>query len=241
MPAAPDAYVRQRALAGFGAEGQRALGDATVTIVGLGGLGCPAALALAAAGVGELALVDADHIAVTNLHRQTLYGPEDVGRLKVERAADALHRVAPGVRITAVAERLTETSARGLLRGSDVVLDASDNFATRYAIADAAEALDVPVVWGAVQGWHGQVTVFDRGARLRDLFPTQPSPEFDACEGGAVMGTVCAQVGAAMATEAVKAATGAARTLAGVVAMLDGRTGRWRDVELDRSARAVGR
>lgn len=240
MPAVPDAYVRQRALAGFGAEGQRALANATVAIVGVGGLGCPAALALAAAGAGEVTLIDADRVSVTNLHRQTLFGPEDVGRLKAVRAADALRRVAPGVRIVPVTERLTAATARGLLRGCDAVLDATDNFASRFAIADAAEALAIPVVWGAVQGWHGQVTVFDGGARLRDLFPTEPAPTLGACEGGAVLGTVCAQVGAAMATEAVKVVTGAGTTLSGTIAMLDGRSGRWREIELS-GAHAIRR
>lgn len=230
MAAAPDPYVRQRALAGFGAAGQRALGGATVVVVGVGGLGCPAVLALAAAGVGELVLVDADHVSVTNLHRQTLYGPDDVGRLKVVVAEEALSRVAPGTRVTAVSERLTEASAQGLVCGSDAVLDCSDNFPTRYAVADAADSLGVPVVWGAVQGWHGQVTVFDRRVGLRDVFPAEPRADLGACEGGAVMGPVCAQVGAAMATEAVKAVSGAGETLAGVIAMLDGRTGRWRDI-----------
>lgn len=235
MAAAPDAYVRQRALQGFGARGQRALGEATVVVVGVGGLGCPAALALAAAGVGELVLIDSDHVSVTNLHRQTLYGPDDVGALKVERAAAALRRIAPGTRIVPLAERLTGVDAQGLLRGADAVIDATDSFAARFAVADAALAIGVPVVWGAVQGWHGQVTVFDGTVVLRDVFPEPPLGALAACEGGAVMGPVCAQVGAAMAMEAVKAVTGTGVTLAGTIAMLDGRTGRWRDITVARS------
>lgn len=248
MAAAPDPYVRQRALAGFGAAGQRALGEATVVVVGVGGLGCPAVLALAAAGVGELVLIDSDHVSVTNLHRQTLYGPDDVGAPKVERAAAALRRIAPGTRIVPLAERLTDANAQGLVCGADVVVDATDTFTARFAVADAAQAIGVPVVWGAVQGWHGQVTVFDGTVRLRDVFPEPPQGDLAACEGGAVMGPVCAQVGAAMATEAVKAVTGTGETLAGTIAMLDGRSGRWRDIPVARSradasvrVQAVGR
>ncbi|MDN4482413.1 HesA/MoeB/ThiF family protein [Demequina lignilytica] len=237
----PDPYVRQRALGGFGPEGQRALSEAAVVVIGVGGLGCPAALALAAAGVGELVLVDSDHVSITNLHRQTLYGPDDVGSLKVVAAERALRRIAPGLRVTAVSERLTEASAQGLLCGSDAVLDCTDNFEARYAVADAAAASGVPVVWGAVQGWHGQVTVFDTAVGLRDVFPEPPRAELGACEGGAVMGPVCAQVGSAMATEAIKAVTGAGETLAGTIAMLDGRSGRWRDIAVARSRQAVGR
>ncbi len=237
----PDPYLRQRALAGFGDDGQRRLGEATVVVVGLGGLGCPSAVAMAAAGVGELVLVDSDHVAVTNLHRQTLYGPDDVGRPKVEAAEEALRRIAPSVRVTVVRERLSGASARGLLRGSDAVLDCSDNFVTRFALADAAEAVAVPAVWGAVQGWHGQVTVFDTSVHLRDVFPEPPAVDAATCEGGAVMGPVCAQIGAAMAAEAVKVVTGVGSTLAGTLAMLDGRSGRWRDIAVTRRSHAVGR
>ncbi|WP_084077907.1 HesA/MoeB/ThiF family protein [Demequina sp. NBRC 110057] len=236
MSSAPDAFARQRGLAGFGDEGQRALAGARIVIVGVGGLGCPAAQYLAAAGVGALTLVDSDHVSASNLHRQILFGPDDVGRLKVDAAAEALGRQAPGCAVTAVPERLTAATASALLTGHDVVVDATDTMPVRRAIEAAAHALTIPVSWGAVQGWHGQVTVFDHGHRLGDVFPGPDALDLDTCDGGPVLGTVCGQVGAAMAGEAVRLVAGVGVSLAGTLAIVDGRTGRWRDVALTPAA-----
>ncbi|WP_062132989.1 HesA/MoeB/ThiF family protein [Demequina aestuarii] len=229
---APDRYSRQRGLSGFGEAGQRALAGASVAIVGVGGLGCPAAQYLAAAGVGHLTLIDADHVSLTNLHRQILYGPDDVGRPKVHAAVRPLRLLAPGLDLHPVVRRLEASNAAALLAGHDAIVDSTDTFSSRLAVADAAEALGIPVAWGAVQGWHGQVTVFSGPARMRDLFPVEPPEPLDACEGGAVLGTLCGQVGAAMATEALKLASGAGTSLAGILAMVDARTGRWREIPL---------
>lgn len=228
----PDPFVRQRALTGFGAAGQRALSGASVALVGVGGLGCPAAQYLAAAGVGRLTLIDSDHVSVTNLHRQILFGPDAVGRHKVHAAVGALRLIAPGVDIRPVLRRVDADNARELLAGHDVIVDGTDTFAARHVIADAAAELDIPVAWGAVSGWHGQVTVFTREARMRALFPEEPTAALDSCEGGAVLGTLCGQVGAALATEALKIASGAGTTLAGTLAVVDARTGRWREIAL---------
>ncbi|WP_084103238.1 HesA/MoeB/ThiF family protein [Demequina sp. NBRC 110056] len=227
-----DPFVRQRALTGFGARGQRALAGASVALVGVGGLGCPAAQYLAAAGVGRLTLIDGDHVSVTNLHRQILFGPDAVGRPKVHAAVRALRLIAPGVDVRPVLARLDAANARELLAGHDVIVDGTDTFAARHVIADAAEDLDIPVAWGAVSGWHGQVTVFSRASRMRDLFPDEPGPDLDTCEGGAVLGTLCGQVGAALATEALKIVSGTGSALIGTLAVVDARTGRWREIVL---------
>lgn len=233
-----DPFIRQRVLAGFGRDGQDALERAGVVVVGVGGLGCPSALYLAAAGVGRLTLVDSDTVAASNLHRQILFGPGDVGRPKVEAAAEALAHIAPGIRVGTVAARLTEDNAAEILAGHDVVVDATDTFASRLAVADAAAALGIPVAWGAVQGWFGQVTVFDASVGLRDLFPVEPPPEFGVCDAGGVLGTLCGQVGAAMATETVKLLTGIGAPLVGTLSVIDAREGRWRDLEVRRASAA---
>mgnify|MGYP000129707733 CR=1 FL=1 len=227
-----DPYARQRGLSGFGAAGQRALAGSSVAVVGMGGLGCPAAQYLAAAGVGRLTLIDADHVSVTNLHRQILYGPDAVGRPKVHAAVRALRLIAPGVDVRPVRARLDASNARELLMGHDVIVDGTDTFGSRHVIADAAVELDIPLAWGAVQGWHGQVTVFTRAARMRDLFPDEPAMDLETCDGGAVLGTLCGQVGAAMATEALKVVSGVGTTLAGTLAVVDARNGRWREIPL---------
>ena len=229
-----DPFIRQRVLAGFGQQGQAALAAARVAIVGAGGLGCPAALYLAASGVGRITLVDADSVTMSNLHRQVLFGPDDVGERKVDAAAAAVKRVAPWCDIEPRAERITADNAVATLSGHDVIVDGTDTFPSRMVIADAARELHLPLVWGAVQGWFGQVTVFDDSVGLRDLFPTEPPPDFGVCDAGGVLGTLCGQVGTAMATEAIKVLTGAGVPLVGTLAVLDAREGRWRDLPVGR-------
>lgn len=233
----PDPFVRQRALAGFGARGQDALFAARVAIVGVGGLGCPAAVYLAAAGLGALTLVDSDVVSITNLHRQVLFGPDDVGSRKVEVARSALRTRAPWTEVSTIDARIGARDASSILAGHDLVLDATDTFASRRVVASAARELGLPVVWGAVTGWHGQLTVFDPSVGLDDVFPRDPEPAFDACESAAVLGALCGQVGVAMATEAIKIVSGTGQPLVGTLAILDGRTGRWRDVPVRRAVR----
>ena len=233
-----DPFVRQRALDGIGAAGQVALGEARVAIVGMGGLGCPAALYLATAGVGSLTIIDSDSVTVTNLHRQVLYGPEDVGSRKVDVAASSLRRVAPWSVVRTVDERLTEANAADELGGHDVVVDATDTFVSRRVVAAAASQAGIPLVWGAVNGWDGQLTVFDSTVGLDDLFPRDPGPLVDTCEPGAALGPLCGQLGAAMALEVIKLVTKAGTPLVGTLAVLDGRTGRWREASVRRSLAA---
>ena len=228
----PDPFVRQRALAGFGPEGQSALADARVAIVGVGGLGCPAALYLAAAGVGSLTLIDSDAVSVTNLHRQVLFGPDDVGSRKVHAAARALALRAPWTATTALDTRISAVDAVSVLGGHDLVLDGTDMWSSRYAVADAAAALGIPLVWGAVSGWFGQVTVFGDGVGLRDVFPVQPPPEFDQCDAGGVLGALCGQVGTAMAAQAVVLLTRSGTALHGRMSVLDARDGAWRTLAI---------
>ena len=232
-----DAFVRHRALEGFGAAGQDALARARVAVVGAGGLGCPAALYLAAAGVGRLTLIDSDRVSVTNLHRQVLFGPEDVGRPKVEAAAEALARLAPGTEVTALDARLG-ADAPAVLEGHDLILDCTDTWPSRLTVNDAAAALGVPLVWGAVQGWFGQVTVFDEGRTLRDVFPHEPPQDLAVCDGGGVLGPLCGQVGTAMAAQAVVLLSGTGRGLRGTLQVLDAREGVWRALPVAGGARA---
>lgn len=236
----PDPFARQRALTGFGDDGQRALGDASVAIIGAGGLGCPVALYLAAAGVGRITLIDSDTVSVTNLHRQILFAPGDVGDHKVVAAARSLAALAPHCRVSAEVRRLTAGDAESVLSGFDVVVDATDTFHARLFIDDAAARLGIPVAWGAVQGWYGQVTVFGSRVRLRDTFPAEPALDLDVCDGGPVLGTVCGQVATAMATETIKLLSGAGVTLEGTMQVLDGRSGRWRSLPLVAAPAASG-
>ncbi len=230
-----DPFIRQRVLPGFGTQGQDALARARVAMVGAGGLGCPAAQYLAASGIGHLTLIDADTVTTSNLHRQILFGPDDVGTLKVEAAAAALKRTAPWCDVEPLAQRITSANAVDIFSGHDVIVDGTDSFASRMITADAARELHLPLVWGAVQGWFGQVTVFDDSVGLRDLFPSEPPPDFGVCDAGGVLGALCGQVGTAMAVEAIKVLTGAGTPLIGTLAVLDAREGRWRDLPIGRA------
>lgn len=232
-----DAFVRQRALPGFGAAGQDSLARARVAIVGVGGLGCPAALYLATAGLGALTLIDSDRVATSNLHRQVLFGPGDVGRPKVDAAADALRRLSPDTAVTAVEARLG-ADASATLAGHDLILDCTDTWPSRLAVDDAAADLGVPLVWGAVQGWFGQVTVFSDGRRLRDVFPEEPAPDFGVCDAGGVLGALCGQVGTAMAAQSVVLLAESGPGLAGNLQLIDARDGQWRSLPIARGARA---
>lgn len=220
-PAQVARHTRTMGVAGIGELGQRRLLAARVAVVGAGGLGSPALTYLVGAGVGHLTIVDDDRVEVHNLQRQVLHDTPSVGRLKVSSAGDRLRALAPGVSLSLLPQRLTGASASGVLGGHDLVLDCTDNVDTRYLIADAAAALDLPVVWGAVSGHRGQVTVFwaSRGYGLRSLWPEVPQPT-TIDEVGA-LGPLVGVIGSQMATEAIKLITGAGRPLLGRVWYLD--------------------
>ncbi|WP_432496759.1 molybdopterin-synthase adenylyltransferase MoeB [Kineococcus gypseus] len=228
-------YARQLLLPGVGELGQRRLKAARVLVVGAGGLGSPALLYLAAAGVGTLGVVDGDDVSESNLHRQVLHGTADVGRPKVDSAADAVARLNPLVRVVTHPGRLTVENALEVVSGYDLVVDGSDNFGTRYLVNDACVLAGVPWVWGAVLRFDGQVAVFwdGRGPTYRDLFPAPPPPgTVPSCGEAGVLGAVCAAVGSAMVTEALKLITGAGRSLLGQVLVHDALAGTWRSLRL---------
>ncbi len=235
-------YARHVSLPGIGIEGQRRLAAARVLVVGAGGLGSPALLYLAAAGVGTIGVVDDDVVDASNLQRQVLHGTSDVGTPKTASAAAALADVNPGVRVVEHRERLRSGNAVDLLTGYDVVLDGSDNFTTRYLVSDAAELAGVPVVWGGIYRFQGQVSTFwaappgdAEGVTYRDVFPEPPPPALAPdCATGGVLGALCGTIGSVMATEAVKLITGAGRTLLGRLAVHDALELTWRHLTVRR-------
>ena len=196
-------YHRHLILPTVGEEGQRRLKAARVLLIGAGGLGSPAALYLAAAGVGHLGIVDADEVELSNLQRQVLHGTRDVGRSKVASARDRLRDLNPNVSVATYHTRLTSANAMELVRDYDVVVDGSDNFPTRYLISDASVLLGIPNVYGSVTRFEGQASVFgaDGGPCYRCLFPEPPPPGLvpDCAEGG-VFGVLPGMIGAIQAT-----------------------------------------
>jgi adenylyltransferase/sulfurtransferase len=233
-PAQRDRWSRHLLLPEIGELGQRRLLAARVLVVGAGGLGSPALLYLAAAGVGTIGVVDDDVVEESNLQRQVLHGTADVGRRKVDSAADAVARLDPSITVVRHAERLTAATAAEVVAGYDLVLDGSDTFATRYLVNDTLVAAGRPWVWGAVLRFDGHVSVFDpEGATYRDLFPTPPPPgSVPSCGEAGVLGGVCAAVASVMVTEAVKLITGAGRSLAGRVLVHDALAMTWRELPL---------
>lgn len=217
-------YSRQVILKGFGPESQSRLGASRVLIVGAGGLGSPAAMYLAAAGVGRLTLVDQDLVDVTNLHRQLLYTTPDVGRKKLAVARERLQAINPTITIATHETRLNAQNAAELVRGHDVVIDATDNFPARYAINDACVQAGIPFVYGSVARFEGQLSVFATtdGPCYRCLFPEPPVPgSVPTCAEEGVLGVVPGILGLYQATEAIKVLTGIGTPLVGELLILD--------------------
>ncbi|WP_412870824.1 ThiF family adenylyltransferase [Cellulomonas sp. 179-A 4D5 NHS] len=239
-PARLARYARHLTLPGVGVSGQRRLAAARVLVVGAGGLGSPALLYLAAAGVGTLGVVDDDVVDESNLQRQVLHGRADVGRRKVDSAREAVLAANPDVTVEAHPVRLTAANALELVSRYDLVLDGSDNFATRYVVSDATAIAGVPHVWGALDRFQGQVSVFWSAppaglapVTYRDLFPEPPAPgTVPTCAEGGVLGALCATIGSVMVTEAVKLVTGAGRSLLGRLALYDAADVRWRELRV---------
>ncbi len=204
-------------------------------MVGAGGLGSPAALYLAAAGVGALGLVDSDAVELSNLQRQILHGTAAVGHSKLESAAARLKDLNPHVRIETFPTRLTSSNALEILRDFDVILDGSDNFPTRYLVNDACVLLGRPDVYGAVFRFEGQVSVFDaaRGPCYRCLYPDPPPPGLvPSCAEGGVLGVLPGIIGSLQALEALKLVLGAGETLVGRLVLVDGLRVRFRELAL---------
>ena len=229
-------YARQMAVPEFGVAGQEKLRAARVLLIGAGGLGSPAALYLAAAGVGTLGIVDADEVELSNLHRQLLHGTDDVGRAKVDSAAATLRGVNPHVRVEAIRGRFTAENALDLARGWEVVIDGSDNFPTRYASNDACVALGIPNVYGSVWRFEGQVSVFAPhlgGPCYRCLNPRAPEPgTVPSCAEAGVLGVMPGLVGTLQALEAIKLLTGIGEPLVGRLLHIDGAAMKFREFTL---------
>ncbi len=211
-------YSRHIRLAEIGLEGQERLRQARILCVGAGGLGSPAALYLAAAGIGELGIVDSDVVELSNLQRQVLHTTDRIGQPKVASAATTLEALNPDVRVTTVQQRLTAENAEPMLRNYDVIVDASDNFTTRYLINDVALQLRKPVVHASILGFEGQLTTFSaRGAPCyRCLFASPPPPELaPSCQDAGVLGVLPGVLGTLQATEALKLILGIGEPLTG--------------------------
>lgn len=205
-PYNPERYARHLSLPGFGADGQRRLREASVLVTGLGGLGSPVSLYLAAAGVGRMLLADADTVSLSNLQRQVLYSEAEVGKPKAECAARRLLELNSEILLEPVAEGLTAENAPALLAGCDLVLDCTDNWSTRFLIDDFCAGAGVPWVFGSMGEWAGMVSLFGGPSRhrLADLFPEREELCSRPAASGGVIGALPGIVGAAQACAALE-------------------------------------
>jgi len=231
-------YSRHLLIPEVGEEGQLKLLDSKVLLVGAGGLGSPASLYLAAAGVGRIGIVDADVVDESNLQRQIVHSTESLGEPKVESAKRAIEALNPDVEVVAYKERLTsENIERILADGWDVIVDGADNFPTRYLVNDASVWHDIPVVHGSIYRFEGQVTVFQPhvGPCYRCLFPTPPPPELaPSCAEGGVLGVLPGVIGSLQASEALKLALGIGEPLIGRLLLFDALSAEFNEVKLRR-------
>jgi adenylyltransferase/sulfurtransferase len=241
-PAEVERYSRHLIIPEIGSVGQRRLKNAKVLVIGAGGLGSPALLYLAAAGVGTLGIIDDDAVDLSNLQRQVIHGVADVGRPKIESARDAVAALNPLVDVRLHNVRLDASNALEFFADYDLILDGADNFATRYLVNDAAAILGKPYVWGSIFRFDGQVSVFweKHGPTYRDLYPeAPPAGSVPSCGEGGVFGMLCAAVGSLMVTEAVKLITGVGRSLLGRVALFDALGGSWREIRVSKDPAAA--
>lgn len=233
-------YARQLRLPGFGPAEQQRLRESRVLVIGAGGLGSPVLTYLTAVGVGHVTVIDADRVDVTNLHRQVIHAESAVGEPKALSAARRMRELDSSVEVTALVDTLTVENALEIARGHDLVLDGTDNFPTRYLASDACEILDIPLVWGSILAYSGQVSVFHSaggtGPTYRDVHPVPPRPgEVPSCAEAGVLGMLCGIIGSTMAFEAVKTLAGVGETLHGRLAVLDALTMRWSELQVRRN------
>lgn len=230
-------YSRHILLPQVGEEGQRTLKKSRVLLVGAGGLGSPVALYLAAAGVGTLGLVDFDTVDLSNLQRQILHGSSGIGSPKIDSARDRLRDINPNVHVEAYGTRLTSSNALDIARDYDLIIDGTDNFATRYLVNDTSVLLGIPNVYGSVYRFEGQASVFGApdGPCYRCLFREPPPPDLiPSCAEAGVLGVVPGLVGTIQATEAIKMLLGLGDTLVGRLLMVDAMTMVFRTLEIRR-------
>jgi molybdopterin/thiamine biosynthesis adenylyltransferase len=227
-------YARHVLLKEVGGPGQQRLKAATVAIVGVGGLGSPAALYLAAAGIGRLRLIDDDEVSLSNLQRQIAFTSDDIGMPKVSSASEAIAALNQNVDIDPRRTRITDANAAELLAGADLVLDGTDDFATRFAVNAACRTLGVTLISGAVGRWSGQVSTFKRGGPCyRCLVPDTP-PDAETCAQVGIVGALTGVIGSIMALEAIKEIAGAGEGLAGRLLLYDGLAATSRTIVLPR-------
>lgn len=221
-------YRRQTVLSEIGPEGQKKLSLARVLVIGAGGLGCPALLYLAGAGVGTIGIVDFDRVDISNLQRQVLFQTDDEGKSKALAGQDRILALNPDISVNAYNEELTDKNAPGLFSGYDLIIDGTDNFATKFLINDVAVKLGKPVIYGAIQGFDGQVSVFNapQGPCYRCLHPQEPQAEIMNCAEAGVIGALAGIIGTIQAMEAIKQIVGHKdfNGLAGRLFMIDSRT-----------------
>ena len=217
-------YSRHLIIPDVGMSGQKRLKNAKVLVIGAGGLGSPALLYLAAAGVGTLGIVEFDEVDESNLQRQVIHGQSDVGRPKAESAKDSIAEINPLVNVVLHNERLDNDNVMEIFRGYDLIVDGTDNFATRYMVNDAAYFLKKPYVWGSIYRFDGQASVFwaEHGPCYRCLYPEPPPPGMvPSCAEGGVLGVLCGSVGSIQVNEAIKLLTGVGEPLLGSLMVYD--------------------
>jgi len=242
---AAERYARHLVLPEVGVAGQQKLRNARVALIGAGGLGSPAALYLAAAGVGRLTLIDDDHVDRSNLQRQVLHADARIGMPKTESARLTLAALNPSVRLELHEARVQAANVEGLVRGHDVIIDGADNFPVRYLLSAASRQLKIPLVYGAVHRFTGQVSVFDPRRSdspcYRCLFPEPPSAaEAPNCSEAGVLGVLPGVIGLLQATEAIKLVLGVGETLAGRLLCYDALATRFRELKLPRDPECPG-
>ncbi|MEU4320141.1 adenylyltransferase/sulfurtransferase MoeZ [Nocardia fluminea] len=234
-------YSRHLIIPDLGVDGQKRLKNAKVLVIGAGGLGSPALLYLAAAGVGTLGIVEFDEVDASNLQRQIIHGESDIGRPKADSARDSILEINSGIDVRLHKIRLEPENAVELFAEYDLIVDGTDNFATRYLVNDAAVLAGKPYVWGSIYRFEGQVSVFwedapdGRGINYRDLYPEAPPPGMvPSCAEGGVLGVLCASIGSVMVTEAIKLITGIGETLLGRLMVYDALDMNYRTIKLRR-------
>jgi len=243
-------YSRHLVIPDIGVLGQKRLKNARVLVIGAGGLGSPTLLYLAAAGIGTLGIVDFDTVDESNLQRQIIHGSSDVGRLKAHSARDSIAEINPFVTVRTHETRLDTGNAVALFADYDLIIDGSDNFATRYLVNDAAVLAHKPYVWGSIYRFSGQVSVFwedapdgpdgtKRGINYRDLYPEPPPPgSVPSCAEGGVLGILCASIASVMGTEAIKLITGIGESLLGRLMIYDALAMSYRSIDIRKDPQA---
>ncbi len=232
-------YARQTILPALGKVGQERLKSSKIAVVGAGGLGCPVLSYLAGAGVGQLTIIDGDRVSESNLHRQLLFTMDDLEKSKAEVVKTRLLQSNPYIKVSLITEYLTPTNAESILKNHDLVIDCTDNYATRYLINDVCFLLKKPMIYGAIHRFEGQISVFNykNGPTYRCLFPLVPSPESQQnCAEAGVLGIIPGLIGILQATEAIKIITGIGEVLSGNVLFYNALNQNFNKINLQRSS-----